>query len=86
MPTTPPLLTAPQVAARLGSSMIRAELCDDQCVGCGSSLERAEHVERERVTFARGEYAGERGDVVPAECDCGHTTVIALSVDLRPAA
>ena len=66
--------------------MIRTELREDQCVGCGSSLEQVEHVERERVTFARGEYAGEPGSVMVCECDCGATTVVAYSVDLRPAA
>ena len=66
--------------------MIRVELRDDHCVRCGSSLEGAEYVERERVTYVSGEFAGERGSVIVCECDCGATTVVAYSVDLRPAA
>ena len=65
--------------------MIRSELRDDQCVGCGAALHGAE-VNRAAVTFARGEYAGERGVVIVAECSCGATSVIPLCVDLRPAA
>ena len=66
--------------------MIRCELRNDQCVGCGASLDRAEYVERHPVVFARGEFAGCRGVVIVAECSCGHTKVVPLSVDLRPAA
>lgn len=63
--------------------MIRAELHDDHCIGCGVLLDRAEYVERHDVTFAKGEYAGEPGIIVLAECVCGHTTVVPLCVDLR---
>ena len=66
--------------------MIRSEIRDDSCVGCGASLDRAEYVERHEVVFAKGEYAGARGVVIVAECSCGHTSVIPLSVDLRRAA
>ena len=66
--------------------MIRSELRDDQCVGCGLSLQKADYVERHEVVFAKGEYAGARGVVIVAECHCGITTVVPLSVDLRRAA
>lgn len=66
--------------------MIRSELRDDQCVGCGASLDRAEYVERHEVVFAKGEFAGERGIIVLAECSCGITSVVPLCVDLRRAA
>jgi len=66
--------------------VIRAELHNDQCDGCGSSLHNAEYIGRERVIFARGEYVGECGVVILAECSCGLTAVIALSVSPRRAA
>lgn len=66
--------------------MIRSELCDDRCSGCAASLNRAAYAGRESVTFARGEYAGERGVVILAECGCGATSIVPLLVDLRPAA
>ena len=66
--------------------MIRSEIRDDSCVGCGASLDRAEYLERHAVVFAKGEYAGEPGIVIVAECHCGITTVVPLSVDLRRAA
>ena len=66
--------------------MIRSEIRDDSCVGCGTSLNRAEYLERHAVVFAKGEFAGEPGTVIVAECHCGHTTVVPLSVDLRRAA
>ena len=69
-----------------GGIVIRSELHDDQCVGCGDQLSVADYVQRASVTFARGEYAGERGVVIVAECSCGATSVVPLSVNLRPAA
>ena len=41
---------------------------------------------RPLLVYATGEYAGEPGTVIVAECPCGITSVIALSVNLRPAA
>ncbi len=66
--------------------MTRSELRDDSCYGCGASLSAADHVEPHEMVYATGEYAGEPGIVVVAECSCGHTSVIPLSVDLRRAA
>ena len=66
--------------------MIRAELRHDSCYGCGASLSTAEHLERHEITFASGEFRGEPGTVIVAECRCGITSVIPFSVDLRRAA
>ena len=66
--------------------MMRSELRDDECGGCGSSLTEADYVERADAIFAHGEFVGERGVVIVAECACGTTEVVPLSVDLRPAA
>ena len=59
--------------------MIRTELLDDRCCGCGTSLERAVRYERKDVVYESGEYAGEGVDVA-AFCGCGATTTIAFSV------
>ena len=66
--------------------MIRRDLNDDSCHACEARLSAADYLERHQVVFANGEYAGEPGTVIVAECPCGITSVIALSVDLRPAA
>ena len=66
--------------------MINSELTDDYCPACGARLSLADYLERHDVVFATGEYRGEPGTVVVAECPCGTTSVIALSVNLRPAA
>ena len=66
--------------------VIRAELYDSHCVGCGASLARAASVERKNVTYTAGEFAGERGTVIVAECACGLITEIPFSVDLGRAA
>ena len=66
--------------------MIRSELHGERCHGCGAPLTEADYYERHPVVFARGEFAGCRGVVIVAECSCGHTKVVPLSVDLRPAA
>ena len=62
--------------------MIRSELRDDHC-WCGTSLDRATSVQREDVTYTAGEFRGEPGTVIIAECSCGITSVIPFSVDLR---
>ena len=49
-------------------------------------MEGAEYVKRHEVVYATGEFYGEPGTVIVCECDCGATTVVAYSVDLRPAA
>ena len=66
--------------------MIRSELRDDSCHVCKTRLSAADYLERRDVVYARGEYAGESGVVILAECSCGITSVIALAVNLRPAA
>ena len=66
--------------------MIRSELHHDSCYGCGASLGVADYLERHEVVFASGEFSGEPGTVVVAECSCGLTSVVALSVDPRRAA
>ena len=66
--------------------MSRSELRDDHCGGCGASLAGADHVERHEIVFASGEFRGEPGTVIVAECSCGATSVVPLSVDLRRAA
>ena len=66
--------------------MIRAELHDDHCSGCGAPLIQAEYIERHDVTFATGEFRGEPGTVIVAECGCGATSVVPLCVNLRRAA
>ena len=58
----------------------------EQCGGCGVPRAGADYVERHEVVFAKGEFAGERGIIVLAECVCGITSVIPLSVDLGRAA
>ena len=63
--------------------MIRAELHGDHCGGCGAPLAGADYVERHQVVFGAGEFRGEPGTVIVAECSCGATEVIPLSVDLR---
>ena len=63
--------------------MIRAELHGDHCGGCGAPLARADYLERHQVVFGAGEFHGEPGVVIVAECACGHTSVVPLSVDLR---
>ena len=60
--------------------MIRSELRDDRCSGCGASLAKAASVERESVTFAGGEYAGDPGVVLVVRWHCGRESVIPLSV------
>ena len=66
--------------------MIWSELRDDQCPGCEAPLDAADHLERHDVTFATGEFSGEPGTVLVAECGCGATSVIPLCVNLRRAA
>lgn len=66
--------------------MIRYELRNDRCFGCGASLNRAAYVGREDVVYVRGEFAGEHGIVILAECSCGLTSVVPLSVSPRKAA
>ena len=66
--------------------MIYSELREDQCVGCGKLRSAADHLERHEVVFATGEFRGEPGIVIVAECSCGHTAVIPLSVSPRRAA
>ena len=60
--------------------MIRSDLRDDQCVGCGGSLARAACVGRKNVTYTAGEFAGDPGVVLVALCRCGRESVIPLSV------
>ncbi len=66
--------------------MIRRELHDDLCHACQARLSSADYLERHNVVFATDEFSGEPGTVIVAECSCGITSVIALSVNLRPAA
>ena len=63
--------------------MIYAELRDDSCYGCGTRLSAADYLKRHNVTFASGEFSGEPGTVIVAECPCGITSVIPFSVNLR---
>ncbi len=65
--------------------MTRGEFRDDRCM-CGARLSGADHVERHKVVFASGEFEGEPGVAIIAECACGQTSVIALAVNLRRAA
>ena len=64
----------------------RSELRGDNCPACAEPLSAAEYVTRHAVTFSKGEFRGEPGTVIVAECRCGHTAVVPLSVDLRRAA
>lgn len=63
--------------------MNRSELRDDYCPVCETRLSEAEHVTRHPVVYSTDEFYGEPGFVIVAECSCGHTAVIPLSVDLR---
>ena len=63
--------------------MINSELTDDYCPACGARLSLADYLERHDVVFATGEYRGEPGTVIVAECSCGATEVIPLCVNLR---
>jgi hypothetical protein len=63
--------------------MIRAELRDDPCPACEARLSAADYLERHEVVFATGEFSGEPGTVIVAECPCGITSVIPFSVNLR---
>ena len=63
--------------------MIRGELHHDLCYGCGAPLSEADSVQRHDVVFATDEFSGEPGVVIGAECSCGITSVIPLSVNLR---
>jgi hypothetical protein len=63
--------------------MIRSELHDDRCYGCGASLDQAVYFQREHVVYTQGEF---RGEPVAALCRCGSTSVVPFSVDLRRAA
>ena len=65
--------------------MIRSELHDSHCSGCGASLAKAASVKREDVTFTTGEFSGEVGVVLVVRCHCGHESRVPLSVDPRSA-
>ncbi len=66
--------------------MTRAELHGDSCPACEARLSASDYCERHEVVFATGEFSGEPGTVIVAECSCGLMSVIALSVNLRSAA
>ena len=66
--------------------MIRSELRGDFCPACEGRLGAADYLERHDVTFVSGEFSGEPGTVIVAECSCGQTSVVPLCVNLRPAA
>ena len=66
--------------------MIRAELHDSRCRGCGASLDRAVFIERANVTYIGGEFDGEPGVAVVARCSCGVATAVPFSVGSRRAA
>ena len=68
------------------SVVIRAALLADSCPVCATPLSSADYLERHEVTFVKGEFRGEPGTVIVAECSCGHTAVIPLSVSPRRAA
>ena len=66
--------------------MIRSELHDDRCYGCGASLDQAVYFQREHVVYTQGEFRGEPGVAVVALYRFGSTSVVPFSVDLRRAA
>ena len=66
--------------------MIRTELRDDRCYGCGASLDQVVDFQREDVTYTSGEFIGEPGVAVVALCRCGLTSVIPFTVNPRRAA
>ena len=66
--------------------MTRAELGDDPCPVCEARLSTADYVERHEIVFATGEFSGQPGTAIVAECSCGITSVIPLSVNLRKVA
>ena len=65
--------------------MMRTDLLENRCA-CGASLAEATRFARKSILYEEGEFAGCRGVLVLASCECGSVTKVPYSVELGRAA